>query len=174
MRGAALAVLAIAALCGCLSDGPDRLGRGETLDGRVIRIADGDTLTLLDDGLREHAVRLAFIDAPEKAQAYGKAAKWQLSTRVYGRRVHAEVVEVDRYGRIVARIERDGEDVNLALVEAGYAWHYPRYAKRRQDKTDFARYATAQRLASDDQRGLWQATRPQPPWDYRKRQRERQ
>ena len=39
--------------------------------------------------------------------------------------------ERDRYGRIVARIEAEGEDVNRAMVTAGLAWHFTRYSNDR-------------------------------------------
>jgi len=146
--------------------------KGETIRGRVIAVSDGDTLTVLDDRLFEHKLRLAFVDAPEKAQAFGNVAKWQLSNRVYGRAVRAELVDVDRYGRGVARVWLGNEDINLALLNAGYAWHYTRYAERAQSDGDFARYAQAERQARAGQLGLWQGARPQPPWRYRARKRD--
>ncbi|HSC80552.1 MAG TPA: thermonuclease family protein [Chitinolyticbacter sp.] len=160
-------------LAGCLDlDLPrGEAVKGEIVEGRVIAVADGDTLTVLDDGLVEHKLRLAFVDAPEKAQAFGNVAKWQLSSRVYGRAIRAELIDVDRYGRGVARVWLGGEDVNLALLNTGYAWHYTRYAERIQSGTEFARYAAAERQARAGQLGLWQGARPQPPWQYRQRKR---
>ncbi|WP_148716792.1 thermonuclease family protein [Chitinolyticbacter meiyuanensis] len=160
-------------LAGCLDvDFPrSEPSRGELLQGRVIGVADGDTLTLLDAQLVEHRLRLAFVDAPEKAQAYGSAAKWQLSAEVYGREVRAEVVDVDRYGRGVARVWRGAEDVNLALLRRGLAWHYTRYAEDKQPGEDFDHYAAAERNARSQGLGLWQGRQPLPPWQYRQRQR---
>lgn len=43
-----------------------------TVTGRVVKIADGDTLTVLDDAKRQHKIRLAGIDAPERRQAFGQ------------------------------------------------------------------------------------------------------
>jgi endonuclease YncB( thermonuclease family) len=39
----------------------------EVLEGRVVSVADGDTITLLDSNRQQHRIRLAGIDAPEKA-----------------------------------------------------------------------------------------------------------
>ncbi|WP_157236173.1 thermonuclease family protein [Chitiniphilus shinanonensis] len=139
---------------------------GETLSGRVVGVADGDTLTLLDDSLHEHKVRLAYVDAPEKAQAYGSAAKLRLSALVYGRAVRAEVIEVDRYQRAVARIWQDGQDINLMMLREGFAWHYRQYTRTQSD-AEFAQYQDAETAARAEHMGLWQGQRPQAPWDYR-------
>ncbi|MFB3082898.1 MAG: thermonuclease family protein [Gammaproteobacteria bacterium] len=42
----------------------------DTLTGQVVKITDGDTLTILDANYKEHKIRLAGIDAPERKQAY--------------------------------------------------------------------------------------------------------
>jgi micrococcal nuclease len=62
---------------------------------RVIGVADGDTLTVLDDG-RPVRIRLANIDAPEKAQAFGQRAKQSLSDLCYGKDASYRTVDVDR------------------------------------------------------------------------------
>lgn len=49
------------------------------LTGRVVAIADGDTLTILDSSNRQHKIRLAEIDTPEKAQPYGVSEVCQRS-----------------------------------------------------------------------------------------------
>ena len=77
-------VLALAVALGALGV------EAEELRGRVVRVADGDTVTVLDAGRREHRVRLAGIDAPEKAQAFGRASKERLADAV-----HREVVMVE-------------------------------------------------------------------------------
>ncbi len=45
----------------------------DSLTGKVVKITDGDTLTILDANYEEHKIRLAGIDAPERKQAYGLA-----------------------------------------------------------------------------------------------------
>jgi len=47
----------------------------ETLLGKVIHVADGDTITVLDDTHTQHKIRLAGIDSPEKRQAFGNVSK---------------------------------------------------------------------------------------------------
>ena len=57
------------------------------LVGQVVGVSDGDTLTLLDGNRTQHKIRLAGIDAPEKAQAFGQASKKSLSGLVYRKQV---------------------------------------------------------------------------------------
>ncbi len=74
------------------------------LTGRVVAIADGDTLTVLDAEKVQHKIRLAGIDAPEKGQAFGTKAREDLAGKVFRQDVRVEVIDVDRYKREVGRI----------------------------------------------------------------------
>ncbi|GHD55758.1 thermonuclease family protein [Jeongeupia chitinilytica] len=171
-RIGALLVLAVAAWA-WWNEGraaPGMLAAGQAIRGTVVGIADGDTLTLLDAERREYRLRLAFIDAPEKAQPYGNVAKQALSDRIYRKVVDAEVIDVDRYQRGVAVIRLDGEDINYAQVKAGLAWHYTRYAGK-QTQGDFAAYEAALQAARAGRLGLWQQPGAEPPWDFRRNKR---
>lgn len=136
------------------------------LVGRVVGVTDGDTVTVLDDQLTQHKIRLTGIDAPEKAQAFGQRSKEALSTLVFSRRVTVEFEKQDRYGRTVGKVVVDGRDVNLAMVVAGMAWHYKKY-EREQISSDRLLYANAERDAREMRRGLWRDVAPIAPWDYR-------
>ena len=74
------------------------------ITGRVVGIADGDTLTVLDAARQQTRVRLAEIDAPESHQPYGSRAKQALSDLAFGKSVRVVVQDTDRYGRTVGRI----------------------------------------------------------------------
>lgn len=145
---------------------------GGQLQGTVVAIADGDTLTVLDAAQQQHKVRFAFIDAPEKAQPYGQRARQVLSEQVFNQAVRVEVIEQDRYGRNVGRVWRQNQDINLLLVQQGYAWHYRQYAQKTQNSSDFARYEAAQQQAEHNRLGLWQQAAPQAPWEWRRNKRE--
>ena len=94
------------------------------LTGRIVSVADGDTVTLLDTNLRQHKIRLSGIDAPEKRQPFGNRSRLHLGALVFGKQVTADCPKKDRYKRAVCRLEVDGVDANLAQIEAGMAWHY--------------------------------------------------
>ncbi|MDB4521966.1 thermonuclease family protein [Gammaproteobacteria bacterium] len=67
------------------------------LTGKVVAIADGDTLTLLVDHT-QHKIRLAEIDTPERKQAWYQKAKDALSELVFSKEVSVTVTTKDRSG----------------------------------------------------------------------------
>ncbi|WP_410497551.1 thermonuclease family protein [Chitinibacter sp. S2-10] len=150
---------------------PGQLSANSQISGEVVGVADGDTITLLDAGKKQYKLRLAYIDAPEKAMPFGQVAKQSLSDLVYRQTVTARIDDVDRYGRGVARISKNGQDINLQQVSTGMAWHYTQYAKKTQSRSDFAAYQQAELQARDGKIGLWQDENPTPPWDWRKAKR---
>lgn len=138
-----------------------------TFRARVVGVTDGDTLTVLGEGNRQHTIRLAEIDAPERGQPWGARAKQTLSSLVFGKTVSLQQTDTDRYDRVVARVFADGEDVNRAMVGQGAAWAYRRYLT---DQTLIAVEAKARR----DQLGLWSLSDAETvePWEWRKGKRE--
>ena len=72
--------------------------------GRVVKVADGDTLTLLDAANNQHKIRLNAIDAPEKDQAFGQKSKQRLSDYVFGKEVAVRWKSKDKYGRILGTV----------------------------------------------------------------------
>ena len=104
-----------------------------TLSGRVIGVADGDTLTVLDGANVQHRIRLCGIDAPEKKQPFGTRSKQNLASLAFAK--YPTVVEwtkPDRYGRIVGKVIVDGQDVGLRQIQAGLAWWYRKYAREQR------------------------------------------
>ena len=132
-------------------------------------MADGDTLTVLDSAKTQHKIRLAGIDAPEKAQPFGDRSKQNLSKWVYRRDVIVEWHKKDRYGRLVGVVLVDGHDVNLEQVRAGFAWWYRDYA-REQTPADRKVYETAEHAAKEQKLGLWADPQLVPPWEWRRGQ----
>ena len=139
-----------------------------TLEGRVVGVHDGDTITVLDASRQQYKIRLAGIDAPELHQAFGSRSKQNLSGLVYNRQVLVEWEKHDRYGRTVGMVLVDGRDANLEQVRAGMAWWYRQYAKE-QRPDDRQRYEAAESEARQAKRGLWADQAPVPPWEFRRR-----
>ena len=142
------------------ADTPQR----QSFRGRVISIADGDTLTVLDGQSQRQTIRLAGIDAPERGQPFSKAAKQALGKLCFQRDVGVDVTDTDRYGRHVGWVTVDGTSVNQQLVSLGLAWHYQQYDDR-------AELAISEDQARSQGRGLWADAAPIAPWEWRRRQR---
>ena len=143
----------------------------ETLTGRVVSLADGDTITLLDAANTQHRIRLSGIDAPESHQAFGARSKQSLSDLVFGRDVTVFYSKTDQYGRLVGKVIVDGQDANLAQIKAGMAWHYKEY-QREQTPEDRELYARAEEEAPAQHLGLWQDANPIEPSQFRREERE--
>jgi endonuclease YncB( thermonuclease family) len=133
---------------------------------RVTGVADGDTVTVIDRESVRHRIRIAGIDAPESAQPFGDASRTELAALIRGRQLEVVPIKRDPFGRLVANLSVDGTDVGLAMVQAGLAWHFVRYAA---DQTPDERggYAQAERSARAAGIGLWQDAAPTAPWAWR-------
>ena len=131
----------------------------ERFTGKVVGVTDGETISVMRDG-RAVTVRLDGIDYPERGQDLGQQAKQFTSEAIFAKEVTVEVRDVDRYGRLVARVSTDRADLSLAIVRAGLAWHYKQYS------SDPA-LARAETDARARKVSLWAHANPIPPWDYR-------
>jgi micrococcal nuclease len=137
------------------------LRAADSFVARAVAVHDGDTVSVLRFGHERIRIRLEGVDCPELRQAYGRRAKRATADLVFGREVTVVPVDEDAYGRLVARIRVDGEDVALTLVRRGLAWQYRRYSHDRA-------LADAERAARAARIGLWADPHPQPPWEWRR------
>jgi endonuclease YncB( thermonuclease family) len=153
--GSAIAFLVLAAVLASAT-----AAAATPLSGRVVAVADGDTLTVLDAGNQQRRIRLAEIDAPEKRQAFGQRAKQSLSDLCYGKSAVVAVATQDRYGRSVGRVSCGGVDANLEQVRRGLAWAYRQYRPS-------APILQAEASARQARVGLWRDASPTPPWEFR-------
>jgi micrococcal nuclease len=133
----------------------------QTITGKVVKIADGDTFTLLVNN-EQIRIRLHGIDAPEKAQPFSQVATDFLSEMVFGKMVSVRTMDVDRYGRTIGMVSVDGVNVNEALLRAGLVWHYKYYDKNQE-------WARMESEARSAKLGLWSQPNPIPPWEYRRK-----
>jgi endonuclease YncB( thermonuclease family) len=125
-----------------------------SLAGKVVSIADGDTLIVLDASNHQHRIRLTGIDAPESRQAFGTRSREHLASLVFGKQVTVGYDKQDRYRRTLGKVIVDGRDANLEQIKSGMAWHYKFY-ENEQPPQDRKTYAEAEREARAAKRGLW-------------------
>ncbi len=134
--------------------------------GKVVRITDGDTFTMLTTSNQQVKVRLHGIDCPERAQDYGSVARQGLSDLIFGQVVRIDKRDVDRYGRTIAVVYNNkNQNVNEQLLRRGLAWHYKEYDQN-------PAWDDLQLLAQREKKGLWAQPNPTPPWAWRKRKRD--
>jgi len=173
MQALLLAVLLAFGIC---------TAQAEVLEGRVVAVADGDTLTVLDAAKQQHRIHINGIDAPEKGQAFGERFKQSLSAMACQKDARLECHKTDRYKRKVCKVWVQPTDcptcgktldVGHAQVIAGLAWWYRAYAKE-QTAEDRGRYESDEEEARLRKRGLWHGKEPVPPWEWRQRKRETQ
>ena len=138
-----------------------------TIQGKVVGVADGDTITVLDATNTQHKIRLQGIDAPEKAQPFGQKSKQSLSQMVQSKQVTVEYQKKDKYGRTLGKVLHNGTDVCLEQIKLGMAWHYKQYASD-QPKEDRALYDQTEQDARAKKAGLWIDKAPTPPWEFRR------
>lgn len=128
---------------------------------KVVGISDGDTLTCLSSDNMQIKVRLNQIDAPEKSQAFGTAAKQALSGYVFGKTVGLKTNGTDKYGRTIAEVFVGDKNINKAMVADGYAWAYREYMTDND-------YGDLETSARSNTKGLWSEPDPIYPSDFRR------
>lgn len=148
-----------------------------TIEGKVVNVADGDTVTVLDASKTQHRIRIDGIDAPEKGQAFGVRSRESMARFVAGKEVTADCHKIDRYKRQVCKVWVQPADcptcgntldAGHAQLVAGMAWWYGEYAKE-QSPDERGRYKSAETEARARKVGLWHDKAPIPPWDWRRR-----
>ena len=148
-------LLACIALC-CASG----LTQAAEFTAKAIAVLDGDTVMVKRaNGLVK--IRLAEIDAPERAQAFGETSKRSLADMVLNKQVKIVSQAIDQYGRMVAHLNVNGLDVNAEQIRRGMAWEYSNYHSNHA-------LIALQEEARQVPRGLWALNTPTPPWEWRK------
>lgn len=165
MLGLRHSIFKVALLCIALGS---KTADTATLEGKVVGVSDGDTITVLSNGNEQTHVRIMGIDAPEKKQAYGQRSKQSMSECAFGKTVAVEWNKKDRYGRTIGKVIAEGVDCGLSQIELGMAWHYKTYA-REQSTADRDAYSNAETNARAKKMGLWFDSNPEAPWTFRHR-----
>src|SRR5688572_12448697 len=138
----------------------DKNGTGQvTLSGKVVRIADGDTFTVLTEEKKQVKVRLYGIDCPERGQDFGQVARQKLSDLIFSKTVFIEEIDKDRYGRTVAIVyDEQRHSINEVMLHSGLAWHYKVY-------DDDKAWSRLEGEAKRKRIGLWSQPHATPPWE---------
>ncbi|MGZ5270988.1 MAG: thermonuclease family protein [Ramlibacter sp.] len=153
-----LALVLLIAACAL----PAQAGPRRSYVATVTAVVDGDTVWVRPPSHgRPFAVRVQGIDAPEICQAWGPQARDALRGLLLARTVTVAERGRDAYGRVLARLERDGTDVGAWLVSNGLAWSDGFRHHR-------VPYADLQAAARSARRGLWSAGAPIDPRRFRR------
>ena len=132
----------------------------------LVSVGDGDTIRVMTSNAQKVTIRLACIDAPETAQ--GKSGQDATNTLqrllTSGGQLTLKPQVTDKYGRTVAEVFVDGQNVNLAMVRLGAAYAYRKYLKG----CDASAYLQAESTAEQWRYGVWGLEGEQRPWDFRR------
>ena len=131
--------------------------------GKVVGVADGDTITVLHNGQPEK-IRLWGIDCPEKRQDFGTKAKQITSILVFAKVVEVDPITTDRYRRTVALVRVGDTMVNEELIREGLARVFTRYCNR----PICQEWRVLESKAREQKRGLWSMPNAIPPWEFRR------
>lgn len=132
------------------------------INGKVIKIKDGDTIVVLDESNESITIRLADIDCPEKGQPFSNVAKRFVQNQIGGKYVKVEKKNIDKYGRVVGYVLYDkNKNLSLELLKIGLAWHY-KYFSKDQLMAKLEEQARKQKI------GLWSQADPINPYHFRK------
>ena len=127
---------------------------GNTIEGKVIDVTSGDTLTVLDKNNREYKIKLAGIDAPGTKLDFGQAAKENLSALALDKNVLVVLSKTVTDGSAVGKILQDGKDINIEQVKVGMARHNEDAVLEQSEETRQL-YKDAEIAAKTIKIGIW-------------------
>ncbi|MDR0423328.1 MAG: thermonuclease family protein [Rickettsiales bacterium] len=129
------------------------------ITGKVVKVTDGDTITVLNDYNEQIKIRLYGIDSPETKQDYGNKSKEFLANLIAGKNIEVKQIDIDRYKRVVGIID----NVNIEMIRSGHAWYYKEYCK-----LDFCNeWEELEKQAKENKMGLWKQKNPIKPREFR-------
>ena len=143
------------------------IASADVLIGRVVYIASGDTLTILDTTNVRHQIHLLGIDAPDVQQPFGPASRTSLSALAFNQQVHVTCRLQDPMQHQVCSVEHNGRDIGLEQLRNGSAWWYSPHAEYLTEG-ERSIYQQAEFFAKIHRSGLWNSKNPTPPWIWNK------
>jgi micrococcal nuclease len=149
-----------------------------TINGTVTKVSDGDTIHVTTPEQTKLRVRLYGVDAPETpkinqrtghvnkpGQPYGEESWKALEGKIIGQQIRLDIIDIDQYKRMVGIIWLGNRNINLEMIQEGYAEAYVEYLKEPY-RTQFIR---AEKEAQSARRGIWSLPGYERPNDFRKR-----
>lgn len=150
-----------------------------TVEATIIKVSDGDTVQAVTPEGTKLKVRLYGIDAPEAEKGnkktgkiskheepFGKEAKHYLSSMIFKKNVRIDIIDIDRYRRMVGVIWLGDKNVNLEMIRAGMAEAYREYLREPYRK----QFIQAEKEAKAIGKGIWsQGESYVRPSEFRKR-----
>lgn len=129
----------------------------------IASVLDGDSLQVrCPDEQEITQVRLKQIDAPELKQAHGRKSRDFLQFICpVGMKVQIQSRRQDQQKRIIGTVICNDINANIAMVMAGHAWAFDRYAPAEKMRE-------IQERAQANHVGLWREPHPVAPWEFRK------
>ena len=136
------------------------------------KVVDGDTIKI-----NSKKIRLYGIDAPEKKQKCkktyltisfmsftkdymcGAVSTQKLIKKINNQKLNCNIIDVDRYKRLIGECFKRNINLNSWMVSNGYAVAYRKYSKK---------YVSDEINAKKNKLGIWQG-KFEMPWDYRRK-----
>ena len=136
------------------------------------KVVDGDTIKI-----NSKKIRLYGIDAPEKKQKCkktyltisfmsftkdymcGEVSTQKLIKKINKQKLNCNILDVDRYKRLIGECFKRNINLNSWMVSNGYAIAYRKYSKK---------YVSDEINAKNNKLGIWQG-KFEMPWDYRRK-----
>lgn len=135
-----------------------------SIQGRVVDVGSGDTLTVADNSNQEYKIKLEGIDAPELEQDFGRESQKNLFALVFGKTVQVNLQNIDIDNSTIGKVLLNGKNVSSEQLKAGLAWHDENAADEQSENDLYALNETDARISNS---GLWATANPLAPWEYR-------
>lgn len=149
-----------------------------TVTGTITKVTDGDTVHLTTPEQTKLKIRLYGIDAPETdkinnktgrvnkpGQPYGEESMNALTNKIMGKQVKLDILDIDKYRRMVGMIYLDDRNINLEMIREGYAEAFVEYLKPPYREE----FLATQRGAQSARKGIWSLPDYERPRAFRKR-----
>lgn len=133
----------------------------EVVVGKLIKVKDGDTFTLIDADKTQHVVILKGIDAPELPQPFGGRARQKLRELLRDQEIQVRWDCRDKNDRLVGEVFVGEQSINRMMVNEGLAW-----VERKPPRNRLLLDVEAE--AKSAGKGLWHDPHPVAPWDFRR------